>query len=190
MTERISDAHILTVGDEAPDFELKNIEGNTVRLSETWAFKPVVLVMLRHLGCIFCREQVARLRKDFDRFNSAGAKIVCVAQGDYQTGKAFSILFELPFEVLLCGDNLAIYQAYGLHRGNLGQLFGFKSMTRGIAAALKGARQGRVIGDGFQMAGTFIVNPDGKLRLVHRHADASDNIDNNILLDELARTGA
>jgi peroxiredoxin len=38
---------IITPGEPAPDFELKDINGNTVRLSSFRGSKPVVLAFLR-----------------------------------------------------------------------------------------------------------------------------------------------
>jgi peroxiredoxin len=163
------------VGSQAPDTQLTDTEGRTVRLSGYWTAQPTVLVFLRHFGCTFCREQVAQLRREYARFREAGVEIVCVAQGDPKTGKAFSIFFDLPFPLLVCGDDLAVYQAYGLERGTLGQLFGLRSWTRGVRATLQGHLIGKLAGDGFQMPGVFIVDRLGTIRYAHRHTDATDN---------------
>ena len=40
-------SNLITPGELAPDFELKDISGNTVRLSSFRGEKPVVLVFLR-----------------------------------------------------------------------------------------------------------------------------------------------
>jgi peroxiredoxin len=40
-------AHIITPGELAPDFELKDINGNFIRLSSFRGKKPVVLTFLR-----------------------------------------------------------------------------------------------------------------------------------------------
>jgi peroxiredoxin len=41
------DTKLITPGDLAPDFELKDINGNSIRLSSFRGRKPVVLAFLR-----------------------------------------------------------------------------------------------------------------------------------------------
>ena len=162
-------------GDAAPDAVLTDTEGRTVALSTFWARGTLVLVFLRHFGCTFCREQVAALRRDYAKFEEQGVEIVCVAQGDAKTGKAFSLFFGLPFPLLLCGDDLAVFRAYGLGRGTAGQLFGWRSWTHGALATLRGHLLGRLVGDGFQMPGAFVIDVQGTVRFAYRHKDAADN---------------
>jgi len=175
----------ITTGDRAPDAALTDIEGNAVSLSDMWTKKPIVLVFLRHLGCIFCREQIARLKADYHKFQSRGAEIVCIAQGDSKTGKAFTILFDLPFPVLMCGADLSVFKNYGLQRGTLWQLFGLDAVVNGIRAVLAGHKQGPISGDGFQMPGVFVIDTSGTVLLARRHRTAADNPDNAELLAAL-----
>ena len=189
------------VGDPAPDALLvlvpslnaadptKRVEPAEVLLSALWAERPLVVVFLRHLGCIFCREQVARLRTDYQRFRQAGAEVACIAQGDYKVGKAFSLLMGLPFPMLMCGKETSLFRQYGLLRGNLWQLFGPSSIVKGFRALAGGHRQGKIVGDGFQMPGLFIVDKSGTIRFARRHVNAGDNPDNGELLAALATLG-
>ena len=39
-------------------------DGSAVPLAREWADRPVVVVWLRHFGCVFCREQVAQPRPE------------------------------------------------------------------------------------------------------------------------------
>lgn len=105
-----------------------------------------------------------------------------MAQGDAKTGKAFSLFFALPFPLLLCGDDLTVFRAYGLGRGTPGQLFGWRSWTHGVLATLRGHFVGKLVGDRFQMPGAFVVDTHGTVRFAHRHKDAADNPAAQILL--------
>jgi peroxiredoxin len=174
-----------SVGDPAPDALLQAVDGSETPLSRYWARQPVVLVFLRHLGCVFCREQVARLKADYAGFRVAGAEVICVAQGNAHVGKAFTILLDLPFPILMCGDDVGLFRRYGLVRGTFWQLFGLPSILGGIRAVLAGNKQGRLAGDGFQMPGVFIVDQGGIVRYVHRHKNAADNPQNRELLAAL-----
>jgi peroxiredoxin len=174
-TTREGPSGTVEIGSQAPDAQLTDTEGHAVLLSHYWMAQPTVLVFLRHFGCTFCREQVAQLRREYARFRAEGTELVCIAQGDHKTSKGFSIFFDLPFPLLVCGDDLAVYQAYGLERGTFGQLFGLRSWTRGIRATLQGHLIGKLAGDSFQMPGVFIVDRLGTIRYAHRHTDATDN---------------
>jgi peroxiredoxin len=40
----------LKVGDDAPNIQVMDADGNTLALSSMWSDKPVVLTFLRHFG--------------------------------------------------------------------------------------------------------------------------------------------
>jgi len=40
----------LKAGDQAPNIQVVNADGETIELSSLWADKPVVLAFLRHFG--------------------------------------------------------------------------------------------------------------------------------------------
>lgn len=173
------------VGDEAIDFELLDIEGQTASLSAFWREKPLALIFLRHLGCTFCRQQLAWLRRDYAGFQSAGANVVCIAQGIPKVGKTYAIAFDLPFPLLLCGDDLTIYRQYGLLRGTASQLLSPRVLLRGLASFLQGHIQTKVEGNGSQLGGGFIVDTNGIVRYAYRSQDFADTVRNADLIDAL-----
>lgn len=172
-------------GDEAPDILLTGIDGAQANLSSFWRERPLIVVFLRQFGCIFCREQVALLKQGYQDFRTAGADVVCVSQGDAKTGKAFSLLFDLPFPLLVCGDDLTPYRLYGLKRGSMSELFGLGSIVNGFRALFQGHTQGKPVNDGFQMPGVFIIDTGGIIRFARRHKHAGDNPANGELLQAL-----
>ncbi len=175
------------VGEAAVDAELTDVDGQIVRLSSMWTGKPIALVFLRHLGCTFCRQQLGHLKKDYSAFADAGAEVVCVAQGDAKIGKAYTILYELPFPLLLCGNDLAVYRNWGLMRAAKSQMLNPVMLFKGVLSVLQGYKQTEVIGSGSQLGGAFVIDTTGKVRFVHRNRDASDNVDNKVLLAEIRK---
>lgn len=172
-------------GDDAPDSALTDISGNVVRLSDFWRDRPVVLVFLRHFGCPFCREQIARLRADYARFTELGAEIVCIGMGNYKVGKAFSILMTMPFPMLVSGDDNTVYNLYSLGKAGLGQIFSLSAFKRGLLAFKNGHRSAGAQGDVFQSPGVFVIDQGGKIVYAHHYRDIGDNPDNALLLDKL-----
>lgn len=81
------------------------------------------------------------------------------------------------------GDVLAIsdpdrrfYRALGLGAGTVRQIFGLKVWARGVRALLAGHGMGRMVGDGFQMPGAFLLSR-GAVTRAFRHATAADRPD-------------
>lgn len=181
---------LLSPGDAAPDGELTDTNGMSTLLSAQWRQVPeggaTALVFLRHLGCIFCREQVAALRAGFSALQEAGVAVICVAQGEPKTGKALTLLLDMPFPLLLCGDDMSVYRAYGLVPGTSAQLFGLKSITRGFLALAHGYRQGKLEGDGYQLGGAFLVDRTGTIRWAHPCENASDIVTPHDLLSSFS----
>src|SRR5665213_1788677 len=92
------------VGHPAPDFDATTNSGDAVKLSDYWHSSPVVVVFLRHFGCTFCRTQVIDLARTYSKFKDLNAEVVCIAMGTPQTGKAFEIMFNVPFPILTIGE--------------------------------------------------------------------------------------
>jgi peroxiredoxin len=172
-----------SIGDSAPDFTLTDINGNAAALSLFWNARPVVLVFLRHFGCPFCREQVVLLRREYLKFKAVGAEIVCIAQGSPKTAKAFSIMMDIQYPILVCGDDLTIYNEYGLSRGSLGQMIGVEVILRSFKALMQGFDLGPVEGNTQQMPGTFVINTSGKIIFARRAVHQADNVSATELLE-------
>ena len=66
--------------------------------------QPVVLVFLRHFGCLHCREHAAQLRERYDEITDAGGDIVAVGTGDQRYAEAFVADERIPFLVLVDDD--------------------------------------------------------------------------------------
>src|SRR5215217_2607806 len=88
------------VGAPAPDVTVEDARGGPVRLADLWRRGPIVLVFIRHLGCMFCREHVAHLRDRYAAFQAAGAQVVVIGMGTPTQTRAFIEAHHLPFPVL------------------------------------------------------------------------------------------
>ena len=72
------------VGDEAQDFELDSLAGESVKLSDLAKDGPVVLVVLRGYPgyqCPLCTAQVAQLVGEAEAFQKAGATVLMIYPG-------------------------------------------------------------------------------------------------------------
>jgi len=117
-------AEIPKVGDKAPDFSLKALDDQTVRLSELTAKGSVVLVVLRGwpgYQCPICDRQVQDFIQIKSAFAEAKTRIVFVYPGPAADLKAHAEEFkkwkgkEWPAEFLYVLDpDYTMVNAYGL----------------------------------------------------------------------------
>jgi peroxiredoxin len=153
----------------------KTQRGNDLlQLSEE---KPVLVVFLRHFGCTFCREAVADIAKRRRSIEAEGVHIVFVHMGSFEEGLRFFEHYGLGDIDHVSDPKRELYQAFGLKRGNLNQMFGVKNWWRGFeAGVLNSHAAGKAVGDVWQMPGVFLVHK-GEIIRAHRHEFAGDRPD-------------
>ncbi|MBI1333045.1 MAG: AhpC/TSA family protein [Armatimonadetes bacterium] len=143
--------------------------GKTRDLSEFYKDRPLVLVFLRHFGCMFCREQIAGLRP-YKQEN-----IVLVSMGKVSEAAEFKSKMEIP-QTIISDPNKQLYEAFGLRRGSVSQIVSPTVARRSIAAFKAGHRAGMLKNDPWMMAGVFRVDPDGEVSFAHYASDIADNL--------------
>lgn len=175
----------LKFNDPAPDLELQDVEGKPVLLSTLWEKKTLILAFTRHFGCPQCKEMTDHLVVASPEFKKKNLGLVIVTQGTPEEAKAFCSE-RAPGVVCLADPERIAYQAYGLERANVWQSFLSLNVWRSNRR-LKRERgwstdlppQGQ---DALQMAGTFIIAPDGHIRLPYYYDDIADHPPVDLLL--------
>lgn len=140
--------------------------------------QPVLLVFLRHFGCTFCREAAADVGHKRQQIEAQGATPVFVHMGTQAQGTDFLASYQGLGGVRHISDpQQRLYKAFELARGNVYQMFGPKSWTRGFrAGVMDGHWVGMLVGDGWQMPGVFRLE-DGVITAEYRHKTAADRPD-------------
>ncbi len=135
---------------------------------------PVMLVFLRHFGCVFCKEALNDISLRRKLIERGGIKIVFVHMGDEETANDYFTKFNLQGAVHICDPSQRYYRAFGLQRGSFTQLYGLQTWIRGykvkqeLNVELEMAKR---LGDSTQMPGVFILqNGRIKDRFIHRIA--------------------
>lgn len=166
----------------ALDIEVFDADGRPVRLSAYWQEGLTAFVFLRHVGCIFCREQVKELRDNAEALERAGLAVVVITPDRPSRARTFVEEHDIPFPTLTDPERNA-YRAYGLMDGSFGQLLNPRIIARGIEATLKGNFIGRPTSSPRQLPGTAIVDRTGRLRHLHHARDSSDHLASGQLID-------
>ncbi len=137
----------------------------------------LLVVFLRHAGCTFCRESLADLAAQRKRLEGDGSRIVLVHMNDDARAERFFAQYGLADVDRISDPGRQLYRVFGLTRGGLRQLFGWKVWWRGFdAGILRGHGVGKMEGDGFQMPGVFVLQA-GQVRRSFRHHSAADRPD-------------
>lgn len=137
---------------------------------------PVLVVFLRHSGCLFCREALADLAEQRQVISAAGAVIALVhMQPDADAAKLFA-RYGLEDVSRISDPGQELYRAFQLPRGNLAQVAGPRVWGTGLKSLLSGNLPGVPSADVLQMPGVFLVQ-DGRVLRSFRHATSGDRPD-------------
>lgn len=119
----------------------------------------VLLVFIRHFGCIFCRETVSEMAKIEKAIAGKKLTIVFVHMSDPSYGdEFFSKYYDHPVHHV-SDPGRALYKSLNLRRGTFNQIFGPITLMRGLYVGLtKGHWLGAIEGDYLQLGGVFILS--------------------------------
>ena len=133
---------MIETGDAAPDFELPNQDGETVRLADLRG-KRVVLYFYPKADTPGCTTQACGVRDHAGDYEAANAVVLGVSPDPVAKVKKFHDKFDMNF-TLLADEDKKVVEAYGVWVEK--SMYGRKYM--GVARA------------------TFIIGPDGKIAKV------------------------
>ena len=142
----------LTIGQTAPDFELKNQYGELVKLSSFKGEKNVVVLFIPFAFTGTCTGELCAIRDDLAAFQNDNVQVIAVSCDSPFTQKIFAEQEGYKFPVLAdFWPHGAAAQAYGIFNADLG-------------CALRG---------------TFIIDKEGIIRwtVVNGLGDARNNGD-------------
>lgn len=175
----------LKFNDPAPDLDLLNTDGVPVRLSSFWKNQVLILAFSRHFGCPQCKEMVDELVTASPKLKGKNLGLVIVTMGTPEEAKAFCVE-RAPGVTCLSDVERKAYQAYSLERANVWQSFLSLNVWRSNRRLKKERGWNTDLPpkgqDALQMAGTFVIAPDGRIRLPYYYDDIADHPDVDLLL--------
>lgn len=175
----------LKFNDPAPDVELQSVDGKPIRLADLWRDRVLVLAFTRHFGCPQCKEMMDQLVQFKPEMAARGLALAVVTQGMPEAALAFCSE-RAPGVMCLSDPERQAYRAYGLGQASAWQTFlsvkVMKSNQRlsrekGWKPEMPPAGQ-----DAMQMSGTFIIGPEGRIRLPYYYDDIADHPPVELLL--------
>lgn len=175
----------LKFNDPAPDLTVQDANGKPIALSSLWSQRVLILAFTRHFGCPQCKEMVDQLVTASPAIKDKNFSLAFITQGTVEATKSFCEQ-RAPGILCLADPQRKSYQAYGLERANIWQTFLSMKVWRSNRR-LKRERGWNVElppggQDAMQMAGTFVIAPDGRIRLPYYYDDIADHPSVDLLL--------
>lgn len=173
-------AHTSDFVSDLVDMTLPDVAGEQQRLGDLWADQTVVLVHLRHFGCILCRHYATRLRVAQADFEAVGARVVLIGTGGRRYAAEFVEGHHIPYSVLI-DKQLETHAIVGAKHGSPHGILAPKVLAAGVRAIMAGERQGRTGPHPFVFGATNVIGAGGVLR----YSWINDNYQDNAPLAEL-----
>ncbi len=102
----------LQIGDQAPDFQSINQDGNAISLSD-FSGKKLVLFFYPKASTPGCTLEACNLSDNYDRFNAQGYAVLGVSADSPKRQLNFKTKYEFPYD-LLADEDKTVINAYGV----------------------------------------------------------------------------
>jgi len=121
--------------------------------------QPVLLIFLRHIGCVFCQEAIKDIREQKEEIRKRGVKIVFVHMAESEEGSKYLEELNLYDIDHISDVSSNMYEEFGLIKTNTRELFSFQVLLKSAESSLVRGNWPSLsrIGDGFQMPGVFLI---------------------------------
>jgi peroxiredoxin len=117
-------------------------------------------------------------------FTARGARVAAITLGEPAETREFCGA-RAPGVFCYADPQQQAYRAFGLGQARANEIVTAGVMMAGMQATLEGHLPGIPVGDTLQMPGTFVIGPDGRIRLAYYSRTIADHPDNKQLLSVL-----
>lgn len=163
-----------------------------VPFGSLWADKPVLIVFMRRLGCPICRQFIREVETLRPAIEAVGGSAVCISFERFGEGSDVDRSFQSGrfFQgTVLTNADKSMYDALFKRKGLFDNFFGLAEIPKAVQEKSKAPNiGGNYIGamSGFQLGGTFVIAPGGRITLDHRQAFYGDDPIPEVMLSAIA----
>lgn len=154
--------------------DLIDADGKPQRLGNLWSDRPVIVVFLRHFGCLHCREHAALLGGRAAEVRAHGADLVAIGTGNASYARAFVEDESIPYRVLV-DDDASAARAAAVRSTSFIGMFHPRTWAATRETWRRGFRIHRAGRRVTQLGATFIIGPGPKVLYEHVDADSTDH---------------
>ena len=158
--------------DAATKLAMADLVGNQgLTLAALTARGPTLVIFLRHLGCVFCRQTLSDLRAARPALDARGIQIALVHMASDRQAELVFRLYGLDDVARFADPERSLYHAFGLRRVTMRELMSTQLFKRGFEACIHERHIMNIPrGDPMQMPGVFLAERGYVLAsFVHAH---------------------
>lgn len=159
------------MNEQAPQFKLKDAEGNQVDFA-SFKGKWVVLLFYRGSWCPMCNTQIATLAKDYSKFHKLNTEIIAISTDTLEGAQKTKEKSQAPFPILIDEDNKVIH----LYKVDIK-----KRELKDMPALMYRKKAGT-----YAMPAVFIIDTEGVIRYSYIGKSYTDRPSNEDLLKKLS----
>jgi peroxiredoxin len=181
---------LLSINKPIPESLVESVilksDGSNIRFGDILNNEAVLLIFVRHFGCIGCTMQMNSIGPRLKEIGSLGIRTVVVGNGDFNYIDGFierHLLKNKPIEIYT-DPTLNIYNNAELKRSLL-TVLGPRTWYEFVMAWSKGVGQKTVEGDNAQMGGAMLIGDDLKLSYYYRNKSVANHSDPNEIIDAI-----
>jgi len=173
----------IAVGSLVPDVSLPDlVTSKPHSLTELYCENGLLLILVRHWNCIFCRGQLADVHTLLPLLEQKTRVVVVMPhRADYLRSRLTG-RYSLSCTVL-CDPEYALYRALGYGHMRASEAISPKAIMDGAKLFFGGHIVGMPDGDVEQLPGVVAVRSSGLVVARHQHAFASDYLTSDELLE-------
>ena len=131
--------------------------GEAISLGDLRESRSGIIVLVRHFGCIFCRQRIAELVAESEPYPDDQYAVWIIGNGTAAMAQDFVTSYAITLPVYT-DPSRTVYKALGMNRK-----FGInlKTLKQSFVAFKQGHRQSDVQGDPWQQGGVVVFDRDG-----------------------------
>ena len=103
----------IEIGQSAPEFSLRALDGNEYSLGSLLERGPVVLAFFK-ISCPVCQFTFPFLQRLFERYGNASVSFLGISQDDARSTREFNQEYGVKFPTLVDDHGYSVSNAYGL----------------------------------------------------------------------------
>jgi peroxiredoxin len=147
--------------------------------------KTVLVVFLRHFGCVFCRKLLQTLKDQKAYLDEKKIEPILVTMSNSKTAQLYLNSYNIDQCDFISDSDRKLYRSFGVTRGKFYQIFGLKVWWKTfVLGVLQGYGFRKTIGDAYQMSGVFLIK-DSRVLKSFMPEYISDNFDLSEFLEKL-----
>jgi peroxiredoxin len=171
----------LRVGDTAPPFVLKDMDGKAVSSSDLLTHGPVVVSFFRGTWCPFCNAELKALNESRESFRRHGASLVAVTPQSAASADAYRREHAIAFPMLV-DTNADVAETFGL-------AYSFPAYLSDLYRKVFGNDLARVNASGtwrLPIPARYVIDTDGAIVSAEANPDYRFRPDPEATLTEVA----